>query len=178
MHGFQAQRSKQLRRGARRDRTFRRGDEVAKIDLTYSTTASISRAGPVLGTLIVCIIQVVLRRIRSSSAWQWIGHGLAPRRRPFKILFHRENADVSTFPRKVTACPAVWSIRGRRSIRSRRDTPTGWSSPPWLKIRKDRDVAMSVHLLDELRRPFRRKSRKPAAWYVSRGPMAPAALIT
>src|SRR5205814_1387921 len=37
---------------------FQESDETAKLELTYSTTASISRAGPALGTLIVCIIQV------------------------------------------------------------------------------------------------------------------------
>jgi len=36
---------------------FHESDEAAKIELTYSTMASISRVAPALDTLIVCIIQ-------------------------------------------------------------------------------------------------------------------------
>jgi hypothetical protein len=38
---------------------FQESDAAAKLELTDSTTANISRAEPALGTLIVCIIQVV-----------------------------------------------------------------------------------------------------------------------
>jgi hypothetical protein len=41
--------------------SFQEADEAAKIELTYSTTASISRMGQPLETLIVCIIQVKLK---------------------------------------------------------------------------------------------------------------------
>src|SRR5216117_1158288 len=40
MHGLQMQRSKRLRRGARRDRTLSGGDEPAEIELTYSITSA------------------------------------------------------------------------------------------------------------------------------------------
>src|ERR1035441_137103 len=57
MRGLQAQRSERLRRGVWRERNLRRAR--AKTELTYTTTGGTSRAKPALGTLIVCIIQVV-----------------------------------------------------------------------------------------------------------------------
>jgi hypothetical protein len=36
----------------------REDDEAAKIELTYSTTRDINRAGPTFEVLVVCIIQV------------------------------------------------------------------------------------------------------------------------
>ena len=38
----------------------REDDEAAKIELTYSTTRDINRAGPTFEVLVVCIIQVLL----------------------------------------------------------------------------------------------------------------------
>ena len=40
----------------------REDDEAAKIDLTYSTTRDINRAGPTFEMLVVCIIQVSHRQ--------------------------------------------------------------------------------------------------------------------
>ena len=37
----------------------REDDEAAKIELTYSTTRDINRAGPTFEVLVVCIIQVL-----------------------------------------------------------------------------------------------------------------------
>src|SRR5208283_1822674 len=39
------------------------GDGVAKVELTYSTTRNINRARPAFGTLVVCIIQVLVSAI-------------------------------------------------------------------------------------------------------------------
>jgi len=48
-----------------------RGDgEAAEIELTYSTTGGISRAKPALGTLKLCIIQVIRAGGKLSETWQ------------------------------------------------------------------------------------------------------------
>src|ERR1700722_1616431 len=58
MHGLQAQRSQQLRRGAGRKRIIERGMKHQKTKLTYSTTSGTSRAGRPRARLILCIVQV------------------------------------------------------------------------------------------------------------------------
>src|SRR5260370_22560440 len=40
---------------------FQEDEETPKSEPTYSTTSGISRAGPALGALVVCIIQVIRR---------------------------------------------------------------------------------------------------------------------
>jgi hypothetical protein len=45
----------------------REGDEATRIELTYSTTGGISRAKRALGTVMVCIIQVILYTIPALS---------------------------------------------------------------------------------------------------------------
>ena len=60
MRDAQTQLSKELRVPGLAETDFGEGTETAKIDLTYSATKRISRAGSTLGTLIVCIIQVAL----------------------------------------------------------------------------------------------------------------------
>ena len=63
-------------------------------------------------------INVVLRRILSSSAWQWIVHRLAPRNRPLRFCIVERTADISTFPRNVIA---VLSIPPPEELRSALD---------------------------------------------------------
>src|ERR1022692_213547 len=58
MHGLQAQWSKVTSARDLPGADSRREVRLQRIDLNYSTTSGISRAGPALKTLIVCIIQV------------------------------------------------------------------------------------------------------------------------
>jgi hypothetical protein len=58
MHDLQALRSKEASTRGSAGSNSQEADEAAEIELTYSTTAIISRAGTPPGTLIVGIIQV------------------------------------------------------------------------------------------------------------------------
>jgi len=49
----------------------RREGKQQKIDLNHSTTSGISRAGPALKTLIVCIIQVIDDSVTSNVSLQF-----------------------------------------------------------------------------------------------------------